>query len=227
MLIDLQIHSTYSDGYFTPTQLAEFMRRQGVKVAALTDHNTVGGVHEFVNACRRNGIKPVKGLDRHNHYVPINHIVDAICADHKNLSRMKRELKTDFPGEGEIISRYFQDKNIGVLKNSLIDFERVIGLRKKIGGQLILCHPAKGGHIDRDFLASLKSEAMDATELMSPHHSYNSIMLIQRLAREFNLITTGGSDFHRMEGKGYRLQKSWEYFKIDVKHLRRVDKIIG
>src|SRR3989339_47234 len=285
MFIDLQIHSTYSDGYFTPTQLAEFMRRQGVKVAALTDHNTVGGVHEFVNACRRYGIKPVKGLelyckfhgrrfnilwynfdetdpelhdmlrqsqerrrryarvmlskmpgfrinidkilDRHNHYVPINHIVDAICADHKNLSRMKRELKTDFPGEGEIISRYFQDKNIGVLKNSLIDFERVIGLRKKIGGQLILCHPAKGGHIDRDFLASLKSEAMDATELMSPHHSYNSIMLIQRLAREFNLITTGGSDFHRMEGKGYRLQKSWEYFKIDVKYLRKVDKIIG
>ncbi len=43
MLIDLQLHSTYSDGRLTPTEAAKFAVSNNVKVASLTDHNTVGG----------------------------------------------------------------------------------------------------------------------------------------------------------------------------------------
>jgi predicted metal-dependent phosphoesterase TrpH len=53
MLIDLQFHSTYSDGYLTPTQLAQFMSKQGIKVAALTDHNTVSGINQFKKPCNK------------------------------------------------------------------------------------------------------------------------------------------------------------------------------
>ncbi|MBU4375047.1 PHP domain-containing protein, partial [Patescibacteria group bacterium] len=63
MLIDLQLHSTYSDGYLTPTELAGFLAKQGVKIAALTDHNTVGGLDEFRQACRACKIKPITGVE--------------------------------------------------------------------------------------------------------------------------------------------------------------------
>ncbi len=70
MLIDLQLHSTYSDGYLTPTQLAKFIASRGVKAAALTDHNTVRGLDEFGRACRLLKIKPITGLEL---YVKLNH----------------------------------------------------------------------------------------------------------------------------------------------------------
>jgi len=63
MLIDLQLHSTYSDGYLTPSEVAEFIARQGVKIAALTDHNTVAGLEEFRLACKKYKIKPITGIE--------------------------------------------------------------------------------------------------------------------------------------------------------------------
>ncbi|MEA3398281.1 MAG: PHP domain-containing protein, partial [Patescibacteria group bacterium] len=63
MLIDLQLHSKYSDGYLSPTEVAKFIAEQGVKAAALTDHNTVGGIDEFRHACRKWKIKPINGLE--------------------------------------------------------------------------------------------------------------------------------------------------------------------
>ncbi len=70
MIIDLQLHSTYSDGYLNPTQLAKFIRQYGVKIAALTDHNTVGGLAEFRRACNKSGIKTISGIEL---YVKLDH----------------------------------------------------------------------------------------------------------------------------------------------------------
>ncbi len=63
MLIDLQLHSTYSDGYLTPAQVAKFIAGQKVKIAALTDHNTVAGLAEFAVACKKYGVRPLNGLE--------------------------------------------------------------------------------------------------------------------------------------------------------------------
>ena len=63
MLIDLQFHSTYSDGYLTPTELVKFISKQGVKIASLTDHNTVGGLDEFRIACKKYKIKAITGIE--------------------------------------------------------------------------------------------------------------------------------------------------------------------
>ena len=287
MLIDLQLHSTYSDGYLTPSEVAKFVASQGVKVAALTDHNTVGGIDEFRNACREYKIKPITGLemyvklhgwrfnllwynfdeidpdlhnmlrnsqvrrrrmvrlalnrlldkgfkidpgkvlDKYNHYVPINHTVDDFLNVSYNARRVKRELGLKHPSEGDIIREYFRSKDIGVLHNSYIDMDSIVELRKKIGGQLILCHPAKSVALGRDFITIVKKLGVVGLEKLSPHHSYNSIMIIQRLAREYGLIETGGSDFHCFEGGQAPLQYSWQYYKVDSKLLRGVKKIIG
>ncbi|MFH1255186.1 MAG: PHP domain-containing protein [bacterium] len=70
MLIDLQIHSTYSDGYLTPGRLAELLSSNKIKIAALTDHNTIGGLDEFKRACQKNKIKAINGLEL---YVKMGH----------------------------------------------------------------------------------------------------------------------------------------------------------
>jgi len=52
-LADLHSHSTFSDGRLTPTQLIDLAHRNGVRVMALTDHDTVDGLPEALEAASR------------------------------------------------------------------------------------------------------------------------------------------------------------------------------
>ena len=40
VLVDLHLHSTFSDGRYTPTQLVEEAAAKGLAVIALTDHDS-------------------------------------------------------------------------------------------------------------------------------------------------------------------------------------------
>lgn len=46
--IDLHVHSTCSDGTFTPTQLVDYAIEKGLAAFALTDHDTVDGLDEAI-----------------------------------------------------------------------------------------------------------------------------------------------------------------------------------
>lgn len=50
------MHSTFSDGAYTPKQLVKLGKEIGHKAMLLTDHDTMTGQHEFVKAARREGI---------------------------------------------------------------------------------------------------------------------------------------------------------------------------
>lgn len=50
---DLHTHSTFSDGVLTPTDLIELAYRRGVRVMALTDHDTTEGLPEAITAAAR------------------------------------------------------------------------------------------------------------------------------------------------------------------------------
>ncbi|MFA5420444.1 MAG: PHP domain-containing protein [Patescibacteria group bacterium] len=63
MLIDLQLHSIYSDGYLKPEELARFVANNKVKVAAITDHNTTAGIEPFRAACKKYKIKVINGME--------------------------------------------------------------------------------------------------------------------------------------------------------------------
>ena len=43
---DLHIHSTASDGQYSPSELFALAKERGVEVLALTDHDTTDGVAE-------------------------------------------------------------------------------------------------------------------------------------------------------------------------------------
>ena len=50
---DFHTHSTFSDGVLTPTELIELAYRRGVRVMALTDHDTTEGLPEALAAAAR------------------------------------------------------------------------------------------------------------------------------------------------------------------------------
>jgi hypothetical protein len=62
-LIDLHIHSTYSDGILTPTELVDLASRIGLKAIALTDHDTMAGLPEALARGREQSIEVVPGVE--------------------------------------------------------------------------------------------------------------------------------------------------------------------
>jgi predicted metal-dependent phosphoesterase TrpH len=61
--IDLHTHSTFSDGLLTPTELVREADRRGVRVLALTDHETVAGLAEAESVARERRIDFVPGVE--------------------------------------------------------------------------------------------------------------------------------------------------------------------
>ena len=61
--MDLHIHSTCSDGSFTPSEIVKLARAKGLKAIAITDHDTVEGVAEAVAADEGSGIEVVPAVE--------------------------------------------------------------------------------------------------------------------------------------------------------------------
>ncbi|KAL9231818.1 hypothetical protein vseg_006988 [Gypsophila vaccaria] len=63
VVFELHSHSICSDGFLSPSALVERAHLNGVKVLALTDHDTMSGVPEAVAAARKFGIKIIPGVE--------------------------------------------------------------------------------------------------------------------------------------------------------------------
>lgn len=61
-MVDLHVHSTRSDGTYTPTQLVDYAIEKGLSAFALTDHDSVDGLDEAIGYAKQ--------LQRQNLSVP-------------------------------------------------------------------------------------------------------------------------------------------------------------
>lgn len=61
--IDLHTHSLKSDGSMTPTEVVEEAKRAGLAAIALTDHDSVDGVREAVEAGERLGVEVIPAIE--------------------------------------------------------------------------------------------------------------------------------------------------------------------
>ena len=63
--VHLHVHSEYSllDGACRVKSLVQRAKELGMPAVALTDHGTLGGVVKFYDAARKEGIKPIIGLE--------------------------------------------------------------------------------------------------------------------------------------------------------------------
>lgn len=63
MLCDMHTHSNCSDGSFSPEELIEEAKKEGIAAIALCDHNTVSGLTRFINAAKESGVIAVPGVE--------------------------------------------------------------------------------------------------------------------------------------------------------------------
>jgi predicted metal-dependent phosphoesterase TrpH len=60
---DLHIHSTFSDGAYTPAEIVDLARRSGLAAVAITDHDTVDGIAPARDAALASSFEIVAGVE--------------------------------------------------------------------------------------------------------------------------------------------------------------------
>jgi predicted metal-dependent phosphoesterase TrpH len=68
--IDLHTHSSRSDGSLSPRQLVRFAKDKGLRAIALTDHDTVSGLEEALEAGKEMGVEVVPGVEISARHAP-------------------------------------------------------------------------------------------------------------------------------------------------------------
>ncbi len=245
---DLHCHSTYSDGTDTPAELISLAEKQGLSALALTDHNTAGGLKEFVEAGRKSSVIPVPGCEfttEWNHkeihivglffreeYWP--EIDDFLELAHLAKINSNRKLIENLNAAGyEIneeevsaltdgddynrahIARTLMNKGYvsstseafdGLLKEGngfYIPPKRITSLAairfiKTYRATAIMAHPLLNLNEEemKQFLPQAKEAGLDAIETKYTEFDEEMSKTALRLASQFGLKQSGGTDYH-------------------------------
>lgn len=160
---DLHTHSVYSDGTFTPAELITGAQQAGLSAIALTDHNTVAGLPDFLQAAEGSGVEPVPGVEFSTDYGDIELHILALDVKPEHYATITQLL--------EDAARRKEESNISLVENLnragyAISYEEIKG--KTPNGQVNRAHIAaelteKGYTADRQ-------EAFK--KLLSPKRGY-------------------------------------------------------
>lgn len=66
--VDLHVHSNKSDGSLTPSDLVLEAKKKGLTAFALTDHDTVDGIDEAMEAAKGSGVTVIPGIELSTEY---------------------------------------------------------------------------------------------------------------------------------------------------------------
>ena len=246
MLCDLHTHSVFSDGTYTPAALIDSAIERGLSAIALTDHNTVDGLPDFISAARGKSIDVALGAEfsvDHNEkelhllglFIPEKHF-DTVSAFMESANLRKEESNIaliDSLGRAGYPLDY--EKIKGTVPNGRINRAHIAAamVQKgyissvKEGFDTLLSKTA--GHYKEpkrptldetlDFISTIGAVSvlahpflqLDEAELVSLLHSTEKLCGIEcyysaydegttrtslRIANEFGLLPSGGSDFH-------------------------------
>jgi predicted metal-dependent phosphoesterase TrpH len=60
---NMHLHSTHSDGVYTPAELVRIAKEEGYRALAITDHDTGSAYPELVEACEKEGMECLFGVE--------------------------------------------------------------------------------------------------------------------------------------------------------------------
>jgi len=124
-LSDLHTHSTASDGQYTPSELAALARKAGLSVLALTDHDTVEGLGEAVQAGEKLGIQVIRGIELSAKEYPTFHILGyGIDPASPKLAALCREMKEGRDRRSLRMIAFLKEQGIDI---SLAEVEELAG----------------------------------------------------------------------------------------------------
>ena len=95
MRADLHIHTYYSDGVFSPAQIAAMAREAGLSLISMTDHDSLAGLEEKTRAAADSGLSYMPGWEVSAYRGDLKvHILGygcRICAPYEQFLRARRE----------------------------------------------------------------------------------------------------------------------------------------
>ena len=62
-VVDLHIHTTFSDGLYTPRTIVDMALEQGLRYIAISDHDTIDGIGEAIAASRGTPLTVIPGVE--------------------------------------------------------------------------------------------------------------------------------------------------------------------
>jgi 3',5'-nucleoside bisphosphate phosphatase len=247
-MIDLHMHSQESDGSLSPEALAEACQKAGLSLAALTDHDTLGGSRAFIDACTRQGIRGVAAVELSAEYGPgTMHIlgyvpddaIDPFQAALKDVQSSRAERNEEIlqvldglgvhltpedvarqAGEGmtgrphiaaamlakgyvssrqEAFARYLGKGCPAYRDRFRFSPKACIDMIGSHGGVAVLAHPFTLSLSERACMVlveELVSYGLAGIEIFYPEHNDDRRRVYHRIAHAFDLVITGGSDFH-------------------------------
>ncbi len=246
---NLHMHSTHSDGEFSPTTLVEMAKDEGYKAVALTDHDSMSGVPEFIDACNKNGLEYVTGIEftcvgvEEAYHITgldfdINHkgvqeycalmaeretfrtrtLFDKgskggtlmgitwedvekanpgivwFCVDHVFRTLLKRGDVTmlDYNNFYKTYFNHGPENQFvyDIMPNRLWEPDEVIDLINSAGGIATLAHP----HNQLQYVPGLVKLGLKGIEAWHPDLDLDEIRETEKIAKEYNLYISGGTD---------------------------------
>lgn len=187
-LVNLHIHTTYSDGNGEYRDIVTQAKEKGYKNIAITDHNTVQG--HIDNSDLSGFVIPAVEFDVWYKYIFLHLIaygldVNAACMQ-KFYATNKAETEKD-------IIRILPKRNIKELIFSI----------HNAGGIAVIAHPACCWALNMEkFIKDLKDLGLDGIEIHYPYPRWRKYMKfapveeLEQIADKYGLIKTGGTDLH-------------------------------
>jgi predicted metal-dependent phosphoesterase TrpH len=196
ILVDLHAHSTASDGALAPPALAELLSSKGIALAALTDHNTSGGLEAFRERAKDLGMMTLSGMEIDLPYphplLPYRGFdIHVLCYGFDPRSPAFSGLKN--------LAR--EENGAPAGKRSL---KRLLDAAHEAGALAFLAHPLSypGNREDHERLVyAMKEEGLDGIEAYYSPYDRDEREALIGWARACDFLVSGGSDFHRSEEK--------------------------
>lgn len=187
-IVNLHIHTTYSDGVGNFRDIVTQAKQNGYSTISITDHNTVQG--HIDNADLSDFVITGVEFDVWYKYIFLHLLAYGI--DIKNSSMQKFYAKNKSETEKDIL-RIFAKRDIKELIDSI----------HKAGGIAVLAHPACCWTLNMEkFVRELKALGLDGIEIYYPYPRWRKYLRfisndeIEKIADKYNLIKTGGTDLH-------------------------------
>ena len=243
MFADLHLHTIFSDGTYTPEELAGRARQLGLAAIAVTDHDTVEGCDRTSAACQPAGLEFIPATELtaefdDNELHLLGYFVDTrnprLLAEMANFQKVRQNrihemvarlnqhnipLQADAvfaiancrsPGRphvgralvtggfcanlDEAFERFLKKNRPAWVPKFKISALDAIALIHQAGGLAVMAHP--GLNRTDKIIPDLVSAGLDGLECFHTKHTPSTSEHYVRMAKEFNLAITGGSDCH-------------------------------
>jgi len=122
-MLDLHTHTKYSDGQLSPKELIMLAKQKNIKILAVTDHDTIAGVCEALDAGQKYGVKVIAGIELSAEYDMEMHILGYnIDIENSELNNACDEFKR-FRDERYLkIIKYLEDRNVYISGEDVLKY---------------------------------------------------------------------------------------------------------